>query len=41
MTGQGVLEKGPVIKLDSKKWENNQRMHYEFCGDLGTKKIEE
>jgi hypothetical protein len=32
-SGVGFLEKGPVIE------DREQRMHYEFCGDLGIKKI--
>lgn len=31
--GTGFLEKGPVIE------DKGQRMHYEFCGDLGIKKV--
>jgi len=35
----GTLEQGPVIKTTSDNFEDNQRMHYDFCQDLGIKKI--
>jgi len=38
-SGMGTLEQGPVIKLTSDNFEDNQRMHYDFCQDLGIKKI--
>lgn len=37
--GMGTLEQGPVIKTTSDNFEDNQRMHYDFCQDLGIKKI--
>ncbi len=39
--GRGVIEEGNLIKLTSKKLEDNQRMHYLFCGELGIKKIDQ
>jgi len=39
--GIGTLEQGPVIKTTSDNFEDNQRMHYDFCQNLGIKKIEE
>jgi hypothetical protein len=30
-----------VIKTTSDNFEDNQRMHYDFCQDLGIKKIEQ
>jgi hypothetical protein len=41
MAGRGIVEHGNLIKLTSEKLEDNQRMHYDFCGDLGIKKIEQ